>query len=87
MYPPKTILTHPYPSIRLVDLLINEEIARARIGHIVPGTPGDCLEFVQAHLQGHLAVNSRASVTFFLFQINLHHDSYHHLSFSLFCPL
>ena len=42
VYPP----VHPCPSIRLVDLLAIEEIARAQVGHVVLGTPGDYLEFV-----------------------------------------
>ena len=46
MYPPETIPTHPCPSIRLADLLPNEEIANARVSHIVPRTLGDYLEFV-----------------------------------------
>ena len=47
MYPLEMILVHPCPSIWLADLLVNDEIARAWIGHIVPETPGDYLEFVQ----------------------------------------
>ena len=87
MYPSKMIPTHPCPFIQLAVLLTNEEIAYARIGHIIPRILGDYLEFVLAHLQGHLVDNSGASVTLFLFQINLHHDLHHHLSFSLFYPL
>ena len=52
MYPPEMILTHHCPSIWLADLLTNEEIAHARIGRTILGTPGDYLEFVQTHLQG-----------------------------------
>ena len=52
MYPPEMILTHHCPFIWLADLLTNEEIAHARIGRTVLGTPGDYLEFVQTHLQG-----------------------------------
>ena len=62
-------------------------IAHARIGRTVLGTPGDYLEFVQTHLQGFWADISGASMTFFLFQIILHHDLHHQLSFSLLCPL
>ena len=74
IYPPEMIPAHPCPSIRLANLLTNEEIAHAWIGRTIPKIPRDYLEFVQAHLQGCLANNSRASVTFFLFQINLHND-------------
>ena len=50
MYSPETILAPPCPSIRLANLLANEEIACAWVGHVVPGTPGDYLEFVQVQL-------------------------------------
>ena len=33
MYPPAIVLVHPFPFIRMVDLLDNEEIAHARVGH------------------------------------------------------
>ena len=46
VYPLETIPAPLYPSIRLANLLANEEIARARVSHIVSGTPGDYLEFV-----------------------------------------
>ena len=46
VYPPKMIPIHPCPSIKLADLLANEEIARARVGHAISGTLGDYLEFV-----------------------------------------
>ena len=49
VYPPVTIPVPPCPSIRLVDLLANEEIGRARVGHVVSGTPRDYLEFIQTH--------------------------------------
>ena len=87
MHPPKMILAHPCHSIRLADLLTNEEIAHAWIGGIVPGTSGDYLELFQAYLRGCLIDISGASVSFFLFQINLHHDLHYHLSFSLLFPL
>ena len=77
MHLPEMIPAHPCHSISLADLLANEEIACAWIGRTVLGTPGDYLEFVQAHLQGCLADIFGASVSFFLFQINLHHDLYH----------
>ena len=50
MYPPTTILIPPCPSIWLADLLANEEIARTRVGHVVSGTAGDYIEFVQTQL-------------------------------------
>ena len=46
MYPSEKILAHPYPSIQLVDLLTNEEIAHAWIGRTVHGILGNYLEFV-----------------------------------------
>ena len=33
MYPPAIVLVHPFPFIRMVDLLANEEIAHARVDH------------------------------------------------------
>ncbi|KAL0004593.1 hypothetical protein SO802_012154 [Lithocarpus litseifolius] len=39
----------------LSSLGANEEIARARVGHVVSGTLGDYFEFVQTQLQGCLA--------------------------------
>ena len=50
LYPPATILVPPCPFIWLADLLANEEIARARVSHIISRTPGDYLEFVQTQL-------------------------------------
>ena len=47
--PPTTILLPPCPSIRLADLLANEEIARARIGHVVSGTLGIFPSEVKLH--------------------------------------
>ena len=38
VYPPETIPAHPCPSIGLADLLANEEIARAQVGHAVSET-------------------------------------------------
>ena len=69
VYPPETIPAHPCPSIRLVNLLANEEIARARVSHVVWGTSGDYLEFVQTQLQGCLAGIFGTSVAFFLSQV------------------
>ena len=89
VYPPEMIPTPPCPSIRLADLLANEEVACAWVSHIVSGTPGDYLEFIQAQLQGCLADIFGTSVAFFFFffQIYLHLGSHHHLLFSLFCLL
>ena len=55
VYPPTTILALPCPSIRLVDHLANEEIARAQIGHVVSRILGNYFEFIQTQLQGSLA--------------------------------
>ena len=82
MYPPETILVQPCPSIRLANLLANKEIAHARVSHVVSGTPGDYLEFVQTQLQGCLAGIPITSVTFFPPKDNLHLIL--HLLYSLF---
>ena len=55
MHPPTTILVPPCPSIQLIDLLTNEEIAQARAGYIVLGVARTYSEFVRTHLQGCLA--------------------------------
>ena len=47
VYPPTTIPIPLCPSIRLANLLANEEIARARIGHVVSGIPRNYFEFIQ----------------------------------------
>ena len=52
--------------------------------YIIFGTLGDYLDFVKAHLQGCLADTSRASVNFFLFQINLHHSLHHFCHFVIY---
>ena len=44
--PLEMIPAHPCPSIRLADLLTNEEIAHAWIGRTVPRIPIDYLEFI-----------------------------------------
>ena len=85
VYPPTTIPVPPCPSIYLADLLANEEIARARVGHVVLGIPGDYLEFVQAQLQGCLADILVTSIYFFPSEINLHFILYAHLPFFGFC--
>ena len=83
VYPLQMILAHPCPFIWLANLLANEEIAHARVGHIVLGTSGDYLEFVQTQLQGCLAGISRTSVAFFLSPVNLHPGLHPHLLSSL----
>ena len=72
MYPPVTILVQPCPSVWLVDLLANEEIACARVGHVVLGALGDYHKFIQTQLQGCLAGILVTSVTFFPPKANLH---------------
>lgn len=66
VYHPATIPVHPYPSIRLANLLANEEIACTRVVHTVSGTLRDYLQFVQTQLQGCLAGILVTSVSFFL---------------------
>ena len=85
VYPSTTISVPHCPSIYLVDLLANEEIACARVGHVVSGILGDYLEFVQAQLQGCLVEILMTSVYFFPFEINLHFILYAHLPFFSFC--
>ena len=46
------VLVPLHPFIRLAGLLANEEITRARIGHVVLGTPGIYFDFIQTQLQG-----------------------------------
>ena len=55
LYPLTTIPVPPCPSIRLADLLIDEEIAQAHVGFMVLGVAGTYSEFIQTHLQGFLA--------------------------------
>ena len=62
MYPPTTIIVPLCPSIRLADLLTNEEIAQARVGHVVSGVPRTYSEFIQTQLQGFLVGISVTSV-------------------------
>ena len=47
VYPSTTILVPSCPSIRLADLLTNEEITRARVGLVVSGVAGTYFEFIQ----------------------------------------
>ena len=47
MYRPTTIPVPYCPSIRLADLLTNEKIARARVGHVASGVPGTYFEFIR----------------------------------------
>ena len=76
-----TILVPPCPSIRLADLLSNEDIARARIGHVVSRMPGNYFEFIQTQLQGCLASIPVASVFLFPFEANLYFILYAHPSY------
>ena len=56
MYHSTTIPIPPCPSIRLADLLTDEEIAWARGGYaVVVGVARDYSEFIRIHLQGCLA--------------------------------
>ena len=52
MYPPTTIPVPPYPSVRLVDLLTDEEIAQTYVGFVVLGVARTYFEFIRTHLQG-----------------------------------
>ena len=72
VYPPTTVLVPPCPSIRLADLLVNEEITRAQIGHVVSGILGFYLDFIQTRLQGCLAGIPIASISLFPFEVELH---------------
>ena len=66
------ILVPPCPSIRLANLLTNEEIARARIGHVVSGTPGIYLDFIQTQLHGCLVGIPVTSVSLFPSEVRLY---------------
>ena len=70
MYPSTTIPIPPYPSVRLADFLIDEEIAWAHDGYIVAGVEGDYFEFIRVHLQGCLA-----GITILLFPFELKFSS------------
>jgi len=83
--PPAMIPVHPCPSIRLANLLANEEIAHAQVGHVVSGTLGDYLEFVQTQLQGYVAGIPITLVSFFLSKVKLHLILYPHLLCFSFC--
>ena len=83
MYPPTTILVPSCPSIRLADLLTNEEIAQARIDHVISGIPGSYYEFIQTQLQGCLVGIPVASVSLFLFEVELHFTLYAPFSYFL----
>jgi len=54
VYPPQVIPIHPCPSVWLANLLIDNEVANARVGCTNPEIPGNYLKFVKTHLQGHL---------------------------------
>ena len=62
VYPLRTIPVPPCPSFWFADLLTNEEIARACVGHVVSGVLGTYSEFIQTQLQGCLAGISVLSV-------------------------
>ena len=71
VYPPITILVPSCPFIQLADLLTNEEIAWARVGHVVSRVPRTYSEFIQTHLQGCLVGISVTSVFPFLSEVKL----------------
>ena len=50
VYPLETIPAYPCPFIRLADLLANEEITHAQVGHVVSRTSRDYLKFIQTQL-------------------------------------
>ena len=79
------ILVHACAFIWLADLLANEEIAHARVGHVVLGTQRDYHEFVETQLQVCLAGIPVTSVSFFPLKINLHVSFYAHLLCFSFC--
>ena len=75
-YPPTIIPIPPYPSIRWVDLLANEEIAQARNNYIVVGVEGNYFEFLRLHLQdclvGRMVLFFPSKVKFLILQICLY---------------
>ena len=93
VYLPMTILVPPCPSIWLADLLTNEEIARARIGHVVSGTPRNYFDFIQSQLQGCLAGILATSVSLFPSEVKLYFILYapfpyfHFVTISVCCTL
>ena len=52
VYPPTIIPTPPCYTIRLADLLANEEITQVHDGYIVTGVEGNYFDFVRDNLQG-----------------------------------
>ena len=46
VYPHATVPNHPCHTIRLANVLADEEIAQARDGYIIAGAGGNCFEFV-----------------------------------------
>ena len=72
MYRPTTIPVPYCPSIWLADLLTNEKIARARVGHVASGVPGTYFEFIQTQLQGCLVSISVTLVFPSLLKSNFH---------------
>ena len=75
-YPPTTIPNPPCHTVRLADLLTDEEIARARDGYIVAGVEGNYYEFIQLHLQGffvsRVVLFFPSKVKFLILQIPFH---------------
>ena len=72
MYRPTTIPMPYCPFIRLADLLTNEEIARARVGHVALGVPGTYSKFIRTQLQGCLVGISVTLVFPSLLKSNFH---------------
>ena len=76
VYPPATIPTHPCHTIRLADLLVDEEIARARDGYIIAKAEGNYFKIVRDHLQGCLVGRTvflfSSEVKFFICPFFLH---------------
>ena len=71
MYPSITILVPSCPSVQLVDLLTDEEIAQARVGFVVSGVAGTYFKFIRTHLQGCLA-----GISIFLFSSEVKFSSF-----------
>ena len=75
-YPPTTIPNPPCHTVRLADLLADEEIARARDGYIIARVEGNYFEFVWAHLQGCLVGRTLfffpSKVNFLILKIPFH---------------
>ena len=52
VYPPTTIPTPPFITVRLADFLADEETTRASDGYVVARVEGNYAEYVWDHLQG-----------------------------------